>query len=590
MIANVVDAIHSTVLFQPADLKRDPRTKKPVLIDLQQQYKSIEPLLKKVEEVVASTATSSSPLLANYYRYWEKRLCNAIVEMVSTSLATFREMLTHEDCAPFCRASCLLGGRDVVVTPTSADVNKYLTKCIRGISEAAKTFPRWKRGTCLECPPIDVGEDEEPFVFSYHQDVSKNPHVIKLKDDLTSYLKQLTDESGALHSYKASWEVYDGLWDEAARRELDKLADEPRGVVYFDAKLETYAGIAGDALSRDRCTDVDFLRINCDDVANGVASQSLSWRDQYGKVLRDVSFEKMTQLVDSWDAWRRDIDGTTCDSIETLMFVLNTIAKVVDASMDMELQYADVIERYRTLERHSVNIEAHELELAHSLAEKWRELYVFARTKDLRLAKVKEDFRAVTTEQSEAFQEELKELRTQFYAEGPIAGKVSLEEGVLLMVDYAETLQKCVAKKDELVNAEDLFGMEMTSYPVLVEIQGEMSRMKVIYDLYSSFEKFREDMSLTAWGELDVEVLKEGVDRAEKEIKKLPKDLKELSKYKAYELVVVSFKESLPVIVNLKNDAVKQAHWSQLEELTGVSIGDVKTITLGKIFSMELSQ
>ena len=114
--------------------------------------------------------------------------------------------------------------------------------------------------------------------------------------------------------------------------------------------------------------------------------------------------------------------------------------------------------RYRTLERHSVNIEAHELQLAHSLAEKWRELYVFARTKDLRLAKVKEDFRAVTTEQSEAFQEELKELRTQFYAEGPIAGKISLEEGVLLMVDYAQTLQKCVAKKDELVNAEDLFG------------------------------------------------------------------------------------------------------------------------------------
>ena len=35
---------------------------------------------------------------------------------------------------------------------------------------------------------------------------------------------------------------------------------------------------------------------------------------------------------------------------------------------------------------------------------------------------------------------------------------------------------------------------------------------------------------------------------------------------------------------------MKEAHWQQLEELTGVSIGDVKTITLGKIFSMELSQ
>ena len=105
----------------------------------------------------------------------------------------------------------------------------------------------------------------------------------------------------------------------------------------------------------------------------------------------------------------------------------------------------------------------------------------------------------------------------------------------------------------------------MTSYPVLVEVQSEMARMKIIYDLYSAFEKFREDMSLTAWGELDVEVLKEGVDRAEKEIKKLPKDLKELSKYKAYELVVVNFKESLPVIVNLKNDAVKQVRDSVLK-------------------------
>ena len=39
-------------------------------------------------------------------------------------------------------------------------------------------------------------------------------------------------------------------WDEKARRELDKLTEssEPPGVVYFDAKLETYAGLANDAL------------------------------------------------------------------------------------------------------------------------------------------------------------------------------------------------------------------------------------------------------------------------------------------------------------------------------------------------------
>ena len=58
----------------------------------------------------------------------------------------------------------------------------------------------------------------------------------------------------------------------------------------------------------------------------------------------------------------------------------------------------------------------------------------------------------------------------------------------------------------------------MTSYPVLVEVQSEMARMKIIYDLYSAFEKFREDMSQTSWGELDVEVLKEGAISASRRV------------------------------------------------------------------------
>ena len=73
-------------------------------------------------------------------------------------------------------------------------------------------------------------------------------------------------------------------------------------------------------------------------------------------------------------------------------------------------------------------------------------------------------------------------------------------------------------------------------------------------------------------------MLRAGVDRAEKEIKKLPKDLKELSKYKAYELVVVNFKESLPVIVNLKNDAVKQARSPRFEVLLCFHLVDVTRV------------
>lgn len=56
----------------------------------------------------------------------------------------------------------------------------------------------------------------------------------------------------------------------------------------------------------------------------------------------------------------------------------------------------------------------------------------------------------------------------------------------------------------------------------------------------------------------------------EKKAKKFPKELKEISTFKLVEAKLINFKESLPLVVNLKNDAMKSRHWQQLMEVTGV--------------------
>ncbi|KAH8092698.1 dynein light chain binding protein [Aureococcus anophagefferens] len=82
-------------------------------------------------------------------------------------------------------------------------------------------------------------------------------------------------------------------------------------------------------------------------------------------------------------------------------------------------------------------------------------------------------------------------------------------------------------------------------------------------------------MSESLWGELDINALKGGVETAEKQMRKLPGDLKENSKFKAVETVIANFR-SLPVIVNLKNEAMKDRHWNKLTEVTGVPIDNIK--------------
>jgi dynein heavy chain len=149
-----------------------------------------------VEELVAGTNSGSSPVLASYYQFWEKKIYNAIAKMTITSLASFIVLLqvstalttpyhslrlpdqhsptltTHTHVqgkyvGPLCKVSVTINGKDIVLSPPVNDIYKYLTKLGRNIVESSRLFVRWMHGSCLECPPQFISEDEEPFVFSF---------------------------------------------------------------------------------------------------------------------------------------------------------------------------------------------------------------------------------------------------------------------------------------------------------------------------------------------------------------------------------------------------------------------------------------
>jgi dynein heavy chain, axonemal len=54
---------------------------------------------------------------------------------------------------------------------------------------------------------------------------------------------------------------------------------------------------------------------------------------------------------------------------------------------------------------------------------------------------------------------------------------------------------------------------------------------------------------------------------------------------------ISKFKQSLPLISDLKNDALRERHWKKLMKVTGKSFDlDPKSFTLGKVFQMNLAE
>lgn len=67
------------------------------------------------------------------------------------------------------------------------------------------------------------------------------------------------------------------------------------------------------------------------------------------------------------------------------------------------------------------------------------------------------------------------------------------------------------------------------------------------------------------------------------------KALKALPVFGLVEGKILAFQQSLPLIENLKNDALRKRHWEKLMEVTGARFDmDPKTFTLSGLFAMQL--
>lgn len=75
-------------------------------------------------------------------------------------------------------------------------------------------------------------EDEEPYIFSFYQDISKNSQVVKLALALTSQTNRVYSFT---NKYLDGWRRYDkvtNLWNPKRKQQIEKLRPTCKRRVY----------------------------------------------------------------------------------------------------------------------------------------------------------------------------------------------------------------------------------------------------------------------------------------------------------------------------------------------------------------------
>uniref|UniRef100_A0A8C2R7B6 AAA+ ATPase domain-containing protein n=1 Tax=Capra hircus TaxID=9925 RepID=A0A8C2R7B6_CAPHI len=289
--------------------------------------------------------------------------------------------------------------------------------------------------------------------------------------------------------------------------------------------------------------------------------------------------------------WDRSLNKNLKKSpstLEDLKFVLATIAEIRSKSLVMELRYRDVQERYRTMAMYGLFPSDAEKELADNIESMWLNLFNDSVNVEHALGGIKRMFTELTRGEILNYRQQIEDFAKRFYREGPGSVGEDLDRGVELLATFDKELMKHEKNRQELANAEKLFDLPITMYPELLKVQKEMSGLKVIYELYEGLKVAKEEWSQTLWINLNVQFLQDGIESFLRSLRKLPRQVRNLSVAYHLESKMKAFKDSIPLLLDLKHEALRDRHWKELMEKTGVIFEMTETFTLENMFAMEL--
>jgi len=109
------------------------------------------------------------------------------------------------------------------------------------------------------------------------------------------------------------------------------------------------------------------------------------------------------------------------------------------------------------------------------LKKEWTALLIRAQSKEDQMNSVRFRFSKLTNEDDEKFKLDSEQFYRDFTAHGPCSEHVELAEGLQLLKDNTEKIKELKGRKDNIVKAQRLFNMPMSTYVGLNKVEEEMN-------------------------------------------------------------------------------------------------------------------
>ncbi len=161
------------------------------------------------------------------------------------------------------------------------------------------------------------------------------------------------------------------------------------------------------------------------------------------------------------------------------------------------------------------------------------------------------------------------EFREDFRKIGPY--NYSCEEPYEILDVYNNKICAMEAEMASLLESAGLFEVNVPEYKQLKTCRKEIALLKTLWDHTYIVRTSIDDWKTTPWLDINVEQMDMDCKKFAKDIRALDKEMRAWDTYNGVEATVKNMLTSLRAVSELQNPAIRDRHWAQLMQATGVS-------------------
>ncbi|NXB03113.1 DYH9 protein, partial [Cnemophilus loriae] len=243
----------------------------------------------------------------------------------------------------------------------------------------------------------------------------------------------------------------------------------------------------------------------------------------------------------------------------------------------------ETIELLRTYEQQLPEEVHQQLE---ELPEKWSQVKKLAQAVKQHVAPLQAGEVMALRQSCAAFDAQQLRLRERFGREAPF--RFDTKKPYQLLDAKHVEIKQMESAMTSIYESAGLFEVTVPEYKQLKQCRKELCLLKELWDMISLVNSSLDDWQTTKWVDINVESMDLECKKFAREIRNLDKEMRAWDAFSGLDSKVKNMLTALKAVAELQNPAIRERHWNQLMQVTGVRFVMDSDTTLADLLKLNL--